>query len=66
MWSKPQVAAFQRTLAASEKWSSALAKLADVARHAPQFADRVKELEVRAENARLLAQTALAVDPVGR
>lgn len=66
MFTKQQVATFQRTLAAAAKWQAALEKLQEIAKHNPQFADRVADLKVRAENATLMAQTALAVEPVGK
>lgn len=60
MWNKAQIAAFQRALAASDKWQPALDRLAEIAKYAPQFADRIAELQIRATNVGNLARVALA------
>lgn len=60
MWTKAQIAAFQRALAAGQKWEQSIERLAEVAKHAPQFAERIAELQVRAQNVLNLAQAALA------
>jgi len=59
MWTKQQMATFQRALAAAEKWKAALSKLEEIAKHSPAFADRIQELLVRAANAETLATVAL-------
>lgn len=66
MWTKTQVATFQRTLAAAQKWRPALEKLGEIAVHSPAFADRIAELRARAEYAETLATVALSVDSTGR
>ncbi len=66
MWTKTQVATFQRALAAAQKWQPALAKLGEIAKHSPAFADRIAELRTRAEYAETLATVALSVDATGR
>lgn len=60
MWTRNQLAAFQRALAAYEKWLPMLEHLQELAKHAPQFADRITELSIRAENVGNLARSALA------
>lgn len=66
MWTKPQVAAHQRAKATAEKWDEPIARLEEMAKHAPAFADRVRELRVMRDNLHQLAATALAIDPQGR
>lgn len=66
MWTKAAVAAHQRALATAEKWEAPLARLAELAKYAPAFADRVKELQVRRDNLHQLSATALAIDPTGK
>jgi hypothetical protein len=65
MWTKPQVATFQRALATVEKHQAALDRLAEIAKHSPQFAERVKDLHDRAKNVKTLATVALTGDPHG-
>lgn len=59
MWNANQVKIFERALATAEKWEQAIAVLQQLAPHAPQFADRIREIAARAENQRALAQIAL-------
>lgn len=65
MWTKPQVATFQRVLATIDKHQPALDRLAEIAKHSPQFADRIADLQTRAANAKTLATVALTGDPIG-
>lgn len=60
MWNKAQIATFQRALAAAERWQPALDRLAEIAKYAPQFEDRIQELQLRASNVGNLARAALA------
>ncbi len=66
MWTKAQVATFQRALAAAQKWRPALEKLSEIAKYSPAFADRIAELRIRAEYAETLATVALSADATGR
>jgi hypothetical protein len=59
VWNKTQIAAFERALAAMGKACPACDALAEIAKHSPEFADRVKELQTRAENTKTLATVAL-------
>lgn len=61
MWNKAQIATFQRALAACQKWEPVLNRLGEIAKHSPQFADRIAELQLRAANVRNLAEAALTV-----
>lgn len=61
MWNKTQQAAFERALAAMEKICPTCDALAELAKHSPQFADRIEELRTRAENAKRLAEVALTI-----
>ena len=61
MWTKAQIATFQRALAASQKWEPVLEYLSELAKHSPQFADRVQELQIRAANVQNLANAALTM-----
>lgn len=61
MWTNSQISAFQRTLAAADKYLVAVEHLEEIAKHAPQFADRVRELRIRADMAKTLATVALSV-----
>lgn len=65
MWNKQQVAKFQSALALVEKHQPALDKLAEIAKHAPEFNDRVQQLLTRAENVKRLASVAITADPTG-
>lgn len=60
MWTRNQLAAFQRALAASEKWEPAIERLAEIAKYAPQFEQRIQEISLRAQNVGNLARAALA------
>lgn len=62
MWNKTQIASFQRGLAAAEKVAPAVAKLEELAKHMPQFEDRIRTLALRLENAKTIAGIALATD----
>lgn len=66
MWSKSQVAAFQKARALAHKWAAALERLGELAKLTPQFADRIRELQTRAENAQAQAELALQIDPTGQ
>lgn len=66
MWSKAQVATFQRAIAAAQKWAPALEKLGEIAKHSPAFADRIAELRTRADYVETLATVALAADSTGK
>lgn len=66
MWTKAMVAGHQRAKAVAEEWEDKLAHLAEIAKHAPAFAERVKELQVMRDNLHQLTATALAIDPKGR
>jgi hypothetical protein len=59
MWSKQQVATFQRALAAAQKWQAALEHLQEIAKVSPEFEDRINELMIRATNVEALATIAL-------
>lgn len=59
MWTKAQLATYQKVLAGSAKRLPQLEHLAEMARYAPQFADRVAELAIRAANLKNLAEYAL-------
>lgn len=61
MWTKAQLATFQKALAASQKWQQTLEYLSELAKHSPQFADRISELQIRANNVQNLAQAALTM-----
>lgn len=61
MWTKQQIATFQRALAAAQKWEPVLEYLSELAKHSPQFADRVQELQIRAANVKNLAEAALTM-----
>lgn len=65
MWTKAQVAAFQRARALAEKWRPALDRLGEIAKVSPQFAERIRELQARADNAAQLAELALQIDGTG-
>lgn len=65
MWTKPAVAAHQRALAVAQKWDEPLQRLEQMAKFAPAFAERIKELRVMRDNLHQLAATALAIDPQG-
>ena len=60
MWSKAQIATFQRALAASQKWQTTLGHLQELAKHSPAFEDRVNDLVLRATNVETLATIALS------
>jgi hypothetical protein len=66
MWTKAAVKAHQVAKAVAEKWDEPIAKLEELAKYAPAFADRVKELRIRRDNLHQLASTALAIDPTGK
>lgn len=61
MWNKNQLAIFQRALAAAQKWQQSLDRLSEIAKHSPQFADRINELIIRANNVQNLAEAALTL-----
>lgn len=61
MWTKQQIATFQRALAASQKWEKVLEYLSELAKHSPQFADRIAELQIRAANVQNLSNAALTM-----
>lgn len=65
MWSKPQVAAFQRAIALCEKVDSAIAKLEQMAKHMPEIAERVAELRARRDNLHAVSTIAIGIDPHG-
>lgn len=60
MWTAAQIKTFQRALAKCEKWEPAIARLEQMAMHAPQFAERVQEMRLRCDHLRNLSQLALA------
>lgn len=61
-WTPTQLRAFQVALAVAEKWEDAIARLEQLAKHAPAFAERVAELRARRDNLEQLAKTAIAVN----
>jgi len=65
VWNKTQIAAFQRGLATAEKLAPSVAKLEQLAAHMPQFADRIRTLALRLENAKTIATIALTTDAQG-
>ena len=66
MWSKSQVAAFQRAAANAAKLEPQIAKLRELAERTPQFKDRIEQLALRLENAKALSELALTIDPIGQ
>lgn len=65
MWSKAQVATFQRAIATAEQHEDAIRRLEAIARQAPALADRVAELRAMRDNLHAVASAALAIDPTG-
>lgn len=65
MWTKAAVAAHQRAKAVAEKHADALRRLAEMAKHAPAFEQRVKELSDMRDHLESMTAIALAVDPTG-
>ena len=59
MWTRAQLATFSKVLAGSQKRIPQLEHLAELAKYAPQFADRVTELAIRAANLKNLSEYAL-------
>lgn len=66
MWTKAQVRAFNNALAVAQKWEEPLARLEEIAKHAPAFAERVNTLRVMRDTLHQVAATAVAIDPEGR
>jgi hypothetical protein len=60
MWNKQQTATFQKALAAMDGLEAAISHLQEIAKVAPQFADRIDDLALRAENVRTLSTVALS------
>lgn len=59
MWTRQQLTAFQKVLAGTNKRIPQLEHLAEMAKYAPQFADRITELAIRAANLKNLSEYAL-------
>lgn len=66
MWTKAQVRAFQNGLNVAQKWEEPLNRLAEIAKHAPAFAERVEQLKAMREALYQVSATAVAVDPEGQ
>jgi hypothetical protein len=62
MWTPQQRAAFSRALGAVDKVQPVLDRLAQIAKHSPQVAERVRELQARADYVRAVSETALAAE----
>lgn len=66
MWTRTQVATFQRALATAEKYDEPLRRLEQIAQYAPAFADRVRQLRTLRDTLHQISAAALAIDPEGR
>jgi len=66
MWTKAQVSAHQRALAKARELEETIARLEEVAKHNPAFAERVAGLRAMRDHLEQSAATALAVDPTGK
>lgn len=65
MWTRAQVAAYARALAAARKHDPMVARLERMAQYAPAFQARMSEIRILCDSVRMLAETALAIDPTG-
>lgn len=66
VWTKAQVAAHQRGLSAAKNCKERVERLAELAKHNPAFAARIKELQDMRDHLELSCATALAIDPTGK
>jgi phage protein D len=66
MWERAKLAAFQRAIAAAEKWKPMIAHLQELAKHVPAFKQRVDDLEVMRQTAENVGKLAVAIDPQGK
>jgi sulfur transfer protein SufE len=61
VWNPNQTKVFERALAAAESWEQKIAVLLQMAKYAPQFAERIRELAARTENVKMLSTVALSM-----
>lgn len=66
MWDRAKLAAFQRAIAAAEKWRPMIEHLRELAKHVPAFAQRIEDLETMRATAESVGKLAVAIDPQGK
>ena len=62
MFTATQIKVFQKALAQAEKWEPMISRLEQMAVYSPAFADRIREIRIRADNLKMLATIALAAE----